>query len=147
MSLRLRWCYDNRILLLQGIGYLSVEDFTAIEDELTACLTDRPADAVHSPDQQPDTVHLLLDLNRVSALPSVQEWHQLNWLHSEGIGWILIIGLHQVKYQVLLTIVMQLTGQRNRFFQTRKKALAFLSLLDPDLPENCQESDTLDDLP
>ena len=128
MGLRLTWYDSTRILLLEGIGYLKAADFAALDDELTACLAD------HSPER----VHLLLDMNRVAGLPSVQEWTQFDWLRSERIGWILIVGLYQIEYQVLMTIVMQLTRQRNRFFQTRTKALSFLSLLEPDLPDSWQ---------
>lgn len=137
MGLKLRWCYEPRILLLEGIGYLKAADFAAIEAELRVCLAD----------SSQKKVHLLLDMNRVAALPSVQEWNDFDWLQSEQIGWILIIGLYQIEYQVLMTIVMQLTRQQNRFFSTRKKALSFLSLLEPDLPQTPHCPDDPDDTP
>lgn len=134
MVINLKWCHEDSVLLLEGVGYLRVDDLNALEPDLLDCL--------HGSSQT--KVHLLLDMSRVATLPSVQEWYQCDWLRSEKIGWILIIGLYQVQYQVLMTIVMQLMQQRNRFFPTRTAALLFLMRLDTSLPDTLHCPDIAD---
>jgi hypothetical protein len=122
MPLEYTWFLDGRIVLMQGSGILTTEDFAKEEIIMRQFL-----------DQAPK-IHILIDDRQLDRFPPISVMRSSQWIQDQRVGWFIIFGLRNRLLSVIASTLMRVFGVNGRIFGTFEESIAFLQKVDETLP-------------
>jgi hypothetical protein len=125
MPYKLTTLVDEHLNLLTSWGIVTVNDLQAFDQEALAFTRASSKPLVHS----------IFDYTHIEALPSLKDLAAVRVGKEPNVGWTVFTGVKNKVLRMLLSLTVQLVGQRVRFFETNREALEFLAGMDETLPD------------
>lgn len=132
MPIQYSWLVEGRIILLEAIDQITLQDIQA-EDEIMR--------GFFSQSNAP-LIHVLADETRPEKMPDLKSFAASNWVKDPRVGWFILYGLKHKFLRFVLTVGAQLFRLRTRIFDTREEAIDFLQNIDDTLPDLTQYKQT-----
>lgn len=123
MSIEAYWLIQDRIVLLQNKGSISIEELAASDATINAMIASSPH----------DMVHILIDDREQTAMPSLNHMARLKYLRHPHLGWIISQQTHPVA-RMIGSVVGSIAKLRFRFVTTLYEGCDYLTLVDSSLP-------------
>lgn len=124
MSVDISWLIEGKIIRLAINGSLNEHQLTQLDDQMVKFL--KAGSAL--------MVHVIMEGDKLSSLPSINELSRLRYPAHPRAGWIITTGLRRKPIlQTTMMLLAQILKFRHGEAENMSAALKFLESVDPNL--------------